>query len=578
MAQVNSITRTWSIGRKPIPAPTLEITEYEYNGSTIVPTWQGYSSSEIDISGDVQANKAGTFKTIFTPNKNHCWENGSVTPVQIEWTVTGSTQLTAQPVQRGSLTFNGATQTPEWDNYDPAAFTVSGTISATNAGSYLATFTPNEGYEWDDGTIEPRDIEWTIGRLAVALPSQIGALEYTGESLSPEWEEYDEASLTITGATEGTTAGDYEAMFTPGSNWCWEDGTFDGKTVTWTIAKAMPELSVSPTALNFASTGANAAQTITVTTPSTGAISATSDKTNIATTKVDGKKVSVTPVAVGSATISIGTAADVNYLASLIKQCTATITDGRNISASAFKSLLSSGQGPNSYSPGDSIGIGLSGTVGRLALSGTYYPQILGFKHNSGVEGTTGNYVDIQWATNADGTPIAFCDDKWNTNYTDAGVDFRMNTTSTNTGGYAGSQMAKSTCPAFLNLIASDWRTMIVDTKKYTDNTGGGSDTASYVTAGTYKIWLLAEFEIFGARTYSNSAEQNYQKQYPMYANGASRVRYKHNEPTTTTWWWERSPLSTDASIFCRVSAGGNPGANCANNSYGFAPGSRLAA
>lgn len=49
---------------------------------------------------------------------------------------------------------------------------------------------------------------------------------------------------------------------------------------------------------------------------------------------------------------------------------------------------------------------------------------------------------------------------------------------------------------------------------KYSDNSGGGSDNASYVTATTQKIFLLAEFEVHGTRYYANSAERNYQKQY----------------------------------------------------------------
>ena len=37
-------------------------------------------------------------------------------------------------------------------------------------------------------------------------------------------------------------------------------------------------------------------------------------------------------------------------------------------------------------------------------------------------------------------------------------------------------------------------------------NTGGGNDTASYVTPTTDKVWLLSEFEVFGTRYIANSA------------------------------------------------------------------------
>ena len=87
-----------------------------------------------------------------------------------------------------------------------------------------------------------------------------------------------------------------------------------------------------------------------------------------------------------------------------------------------------------------------------------------------------------------------------------------MNTSNTNSGGWKNSHMMKTICPAFLNALPSAWRNAIKNCTKYSDNTGGGNDTASYVTATTQKIFLLAEFEGHGTRYYANSAEKNYQR------------------------------------------------------------------
>ena len=53
------------------------------------------------------------------------------------------------------------------------------------------------------------------------------------------------------------------------------------------------------------------------------------------------------------------------------------------------------------------------------------------------------------------------------------------------------------------------------------------------MTSTTDYLPLLAEFEIHGARTYANSAEQNYQQQYAYYQAGNSKVHYKHNATGT---------------------------------------------
>lgn len=60
--------------------------------------------------------------------------------------------INSVPTQAGILTYTGAAQSPSWNGYDTEKLTIGGTTSGTNAGSYVATFTPKEGYEWADGT------------------------------------------------------------------------------------------------------------------------------------------------------------------------------------------------------------------------------------------------------------------------------------------------------------------------------------------------------------------------------------------------------------------------------------------
>ncbi len=108
---------------------------------------------------------------------------------------------------------------------------------------------------------------------------------------------------------------------------------------------------------------------------------------------------------------------------------------------------------------------------------------------------------------------------------------------------------------------------------KYSDNTGGGYDTASYVTATTDWLFLLAEFEYHGKRSYANSAEQNYQKQYDYYKAGNSKVHYRHDSTGSAVYAWTRSAYSGDGSSFCRVGTDGTPNYYNADLSRALAPG-----
>ena len=124
--------------------------------------------------------------------------------------------------------------------------------------------------------------------------------------------------------------------------------------------------------------------------------------------------------------------------------------------------------------------------------------------------------------------------------------------------------------------LPSDLRAVMQPMTIYTDNTGGGSDNASYVTKTTDYLPLLAEYEIFGTRTYANSAEKNYQAQYAYYSAGNSKVKYCHSATGSTAWWWERSPYYDGSTSFCRVTASGDANYTSARFSNGVAPAFRV--
>ena len=131
--------------------------------------------------------------------------------------------------------------------------------------------------------------------------------------------------------------------------------------------------------------------------------------------------------------------------------------------------------------------------------------------------------------------------------------------------------MRSTTLPLVRSALPSDLQAVIKTTSIYSDNTGGGTDTASYVTATQDELYLLAEFEIFGARTHANSAERNYQQQYAYYVAGNSKIKYRHDSTATAVYWWERSVHAAYANRFCIVATDGVAGITNAYYSRGLA-------
>ena len=92
------------------------------------------------------------------------------------------------------------------------------------------------------------------------------------------------------------------------------------------------------------------------------------------------------------------------------------------------------------------------------------------------------------------------------------------------------------------------------------------------LTATQDEVFLLAEYEVFGTRTYASTQEPNYLKQYAYYAAGNSKVKYRHNSTGSAARWWLRSPEASSSDAFCVVATGGTANSFGAVRSYGVSP------
>lgn len=241
-----------------------------------------------------------------------------------------------------------------------------------------------------------------------------------------------------------------------------------------------------------------------------------------------------------------------------------------NATWAQIKEVAEKSQGSNYWSVGDCKQITMFGRLsdGLSLLNYNTWVYIIGFDHNSEKEGTGIAFQGFKTAQTG-GVDVALCDSGYGpSDYHQSGQWFNMNNSASNFGGWKNSRMCSTTLPMVKSSLPSDLRAVIKTTTIYSDNTGGGADYASYVTATQVDMYLLAEFEIFGVRTYANSAERNYQQQYAYYVAGNSKIKYRHDSTATSVYWWERSVRATNTDEFCFVGTSGS--ASCYNATCSF--------
>ena len=248
-----------------------------------------------------------------------------------------------------------------------------------------------------------------------------------------------------------------------------------------------------------------------------------------------------------------------------------------------IKKVADADKGANYWAVGDTKRITLNGKVGATTISNLKVDAfIIGFNHNSGKEGS--NRIHFLLGK-IGGKFVGLVDSYYNpSGYTTTSGAFTMNTSDTNSGGWAKTQMRSTvlgaasdptnpTANTLLAALPADLRAVMKSVTKYTDNTGGGSNSASAVTATTDYLWLLAEFEVFGSRTYANSSEPSSQAQYEYFKAGNSKIAYKHSAAETAAAWRLRSPTYSHSTTFCAVDSGGGAYYYGAYRSLALVPG-----
>ena len=233
----------------------------------------------------------------------------------------------------------------------------------------------------------------------------------------------------------------------------------------------------------------------------------------------------------------------------------------------AIKQASDANMGANLWSVGDCKQITMNGKVsdGLTLTNYSAWVFIIGFNHNAGREG---NGIAFQgFKATKNGTPVCLTDSGYNNQKT-SGSWLNMNNSNKNTGGWSSSHMRSAVMPLIKAALPSDLRSVIKPSTIFTTQGSGNGGC----TATEDDVFLLAEYEVFGTRTYASTQEPSYLKQYSYYSAGNSKVKYRHNATGDAAIWWERSPSSEYSNFFCRVDTNGTAYTYNAYYSYGVSP------
>lgn len=147
---------------------------------------------------------------------------------------------------------------------------------------------------------------------------------------------------------------------------------------------------------------------------------------------------------------------------------------------------------------------------------------------------------------------------------------YQMNSSNTNTGGYASSALAKTVNTTIYNTLPADLRAVMKEARRL-DNNKGGWGWASR------KLWLLQETEVFGRNNWSDGFDGG-GIQLPIFAHSYRHIVKGLGKGAAASGsradWWLASPCASTTTAFCLASSGGG-GASYGNASLsnGVAPG-----
>lgn len=145
---------------------------------------------------------------------------------------------------------------------------------------------------------------------------------------------------------------------------------------------------------------------------------------------------------------------------------------------------------------------------------------------------------------------------------------YRMNSSSTNAGGWNNSEMRTTTMQTLLGQLPSDLQAVI----KSVDKKATSGSRSTTITTSSDKLFLFSEVEIDGTTTaeYADEGEQyEYWKTVKDGKMSADRIKYLSNGGGSASYWWFRSPSVSLSFSFRSITSAGIVGNTDASGPYG---------
>ena len=248
-----------TVERGTISVPTVS-GSLTYNGQAQSPTLTGYDADKMVLSGDTSGTNAGSYTAVVTPTAQYKWSDGSTEAKDIQWSIAKATpSITFDPAsvsldtsttsQAVSVTYTGdGTLSAQSDNSGVATASLEGTtltVTGVETGNTAIQVSASEGTNYTAASAS-LSVAVQFAIIIPVVPSQKGTLTYNGEAQMAEWNDLNTEELTLVGASYQTNAGTYTMGFQPKPGYQWWDGTTETKNATWTIRKAMNNVSLLP--------------------------------------------------------------------------------------------------------------------------------------------------------------------------------------------------------------------------------------------------------------------------------------------------------------------------------------------
>ena len=282
-----------------------------------------------------------------------------------------------------------------------------------------------------------------------------------------------------------------------------------------------------------------------------------------------------------------------------------------------ISAVSKAGLGADYFNIGDCKEITLNGKVGNCLTLSNKKLNVFILHFNYPIKGAADNNIIWGGFKTSDGTDVALCDSKYDSDLLDGTICFNMNHKgqddnenddgywTTNYGGWKGSDLrydilgATSQAPSNYNqekstgnvgydatdatltspkpntllaALPSDFRNALRLWTRWVDAVGNSSNVDANIKPTVDAVTLLTEFEVHGTHSYSNEYEQNHQTQMAYYQNGNSKIKYNHASTSSAVWWWLASPRCNHYVAFCLVNTDGSARSNSAFLSGGLAP------